>query len=88
MNENIKRMYKGVIMTDDECRFPAAFIKRVVVAYDAKNERKPMAYILTGLLNDDAKHDIRLQYSHESKTPYYQTRVILFTSYIRKISRK
>lgn len=77
---------KGFAMGGDEIRNPEKYKNRIVVAYDAKNNKEPRKYILTGPHDHFNEHTIRKMYGKVNKVNYYDTRVILLETYVKRMS--
>lgn len=81
-----KNFIKGFAMDCEEIKNPEKFRNRIVVAYDAKNNKAPRKYILFGVHNHENEHTIRRMYAKTNKVNYYDTRVILLDTYVKRIS--
>lgn len=81
-----KSFVKGFAMKTDEANNPSKYRNRIVVAFDSKNRKEPRKYILTGQHDHENEHIIRRMYAKTSNINYYDTRVVLLDTYIKRIS--
>ena len=75
---------KGLAMTADMMKNPENYKNRVCVAYDRRGNAKPYMYVLVGNHDHSNEHDIRKIYSKTTGTNYYDTRIILYSTYVKR----
>ena len=63
---------------------PENYKNRVCVAYDRRGNAKPYMYVLVGNHDHSNEHDIRKIYSKTTGTNYYDTRIILYSTYVKR----
>lgn len=81
-----KNIVKGFVMELDEIRNPENYKNRIVVAFDANNQGTPRKYILLGHHNHENEHLIRRMYSKSTGVNYYDTRVVLLSTYTKRVA--
>lgn len=81
-----KNFVKGFAMEHDEISNPSKYRNRIVVAYDAKENKTPRKYILTGIHDHANEHLIRRMYAKAVNSNYLNTRVVLLETYVKRIS--
>lgn len=86
MRSHQKNIVKGFVMEIDEIKNPENYKNRIVVAYDAKNNASPRKYILLGVHNHNNEHLIRRMYSKTVGTNYYDSRVVLLSTYTKRVA--
>lgn len=75
---------KGLAMTTDMIRHPENYKNRVCVAYDANGSAKPYMYVLVGNHDHSNEHDIRRIYAKTVGVDYFDTRVILYSTFVQR----
>lgn len=75
---------KGLKMSQEVALSPENHIMRVVVAFDAKDRKLPYLYVLNGKRCHETEHQIRKTYTLTTDCPYYDTRVILYETYVKR----
>ncbi len=83
---NLARYSKGLKMTADMLRNPQDYQNRVCVAFDKEGRSKPYLYVLIGNHDHSNEHQIRKVYAKTAEIPYYDTRVILYKTYVERAS--
>ena len=86
MRYTIKK--KGLRMSKDLQENPDKYKHRVCIAYDSTNQRNPYMYVLIGNHDHKNDHDIRKIYAKTTGTPYYATRLVLYSTYIKRVNKK
>lgn len=86
MKQQSKNIVKGFVMDIDEIINPENYNNRIVVAYDAKKNAVPRKYILLGMHNHVNEHLIRKMYSKSTGINYYDSRVVLLSTYTKRIA--
>lgn len=84
--KNYARYSKGLKMTADMLRNPETYTNRVCVAYDKNRTSKPYLYVLIGNHDHSNEHQIRKVYAKTVNIPYYDTRVILYKTYAKRLA--
>lgn len=82
------RKKKGLKIPQSVLDNPENQLMRVVVAYDAKRETLPYLYVLNGTRCHNTEHQIRKIYTTTTGCPYYQTRVILYETFVKRAKDK
>lgn len=75
---------KGLAMTADMMRNPENYRNRVCVAYDKNGQAKPYMYVLIGNHDHTNEHEIRRIYGKTVGINYFDTRVILYSTYVSR----
>lgn len=75
-------------MTSDMMQNPENYKNRVCVAYDVKQNAKPYMYVMIGNHDHSNEHDIRKIYSQTVGVNYYDTRIILYSTYVKRVAAK
>lgn len=89
MNQVIKGKQlkkKGLAMPADMMQNPEKYKNRVCVAYDVEGKANPYMYVLVGSYTKRNEHDIRYLYTKTTGVKYFNTRVILWETYIERIA--
>ena len=79
---------KGLAMTADMMKNPQNYKNRVCVAYDANKIATPYMYVLIGNHDHTNEHDIRRIYANTVGIEYFDTRVILYSTYVKRMKNK
>ena len=77
---------KGLAMPSDMMQNPEKYKNRVCVAYDVEGKANPYMYVLVGSYTKQNEHDIRYLYTKTTGVKYFNTRVILWETYIERIA--
>ena len=86
MSKNLKK--KGMAMTDDMLVNPENYRNRVCVAYDKNGSARPYVYVLVGNHDHSNEHSIRKVYAKTVGINYMDTRVILYSTYVKRALSK
>ena len=71
-------------MTADMMKNPENYKNRVCVAYVRRGNVKPYMYVLVWNHDHSNEHDIRKIYAKTTGTNYYDTRIILYSTYVKR----
>jgi hypothetical protein len=78
---------KGMSMTDSMLDHPERYNNRICVAYDKNKTSRPKMYILVGTHDHSNEHELRKLYAESNRINYFDTRVILYNTFITRRSR-
>lgn len=72
-------------MTSDMIQNPQNYKNRVCVAFDKNGRSQPYMYVLVGNHDHMNEHTIRRIYSKTTNTEYFDTRLVLYSTYVKRI---
>lgn len=79
---------KGMEMSADMRANPGSYLTRACVAYDKDGLAEPRLYVMVGNHDHSNEHDIRKVYARSAGTNYYDARVVLYSTYAKRVERK
>ena len=82
---NVILKKKGLSMTQDMINNPDKYRDRVCVAYDKDEVATPCLYVLMGSHDHTNEHVIRRAYAKTVGIDYFNTRVILYSTFKKRM---